>query len=280
VGAVRDSVFRNTRISGTSTITQQLARNIWLEEKKSEYSITRKIREAVYAMQLENKLTKEQIIEAYLNTIPLGNRSYGVQAAAQAYFSKDVGDLGLVECAALASLPQAPTRYALVQTIERDKVSEDNPKLIAVGTQYAYVYNDAVESRKNMVLDFMLEQGYINQSQLTEAKAVNLRDLVNPSLENEVGGSNYFADYTIKTVISDLMSELNIDEERARQMVYAGGLKIYTTINSNTQRLIEEDFADNDNFPKLTPLKDKAGDILNTKSGAKLLYNFENYFDE
>jgi penicillin-binding protein 1A len=279
-GAIRDSVLKKTRIRGTSTITQQLARNIWLVDTRSEYDLTRKLREALYAMQLENKLTKKQILEAYLNTIPLGNRSYGVQAAAQAYFSKDVKELGLVECAALASLPQAPTRYALVQAIEREKASEDDPNLLAVGAQYAYVFNDAVESRKNTVLDFMLEQGYISESQREEANSVSLRDLVKPRTENEAGESNYFADYTIKTVIADLQSELGVDEDRARQMVYGGGLKIYTTLDSKTQKLIESEFENNDNFPKLTPQKDKAGDILNVKTKAKLLYDYGNCFDE
>ena len=133
VGAIRDSVLRGGGISGTSTLTQQLARNLWLPDKKSTRTIERKLQEAIIALQLEEHLTKEQIIEAYLNTIPLGNRSFGVQAAAQGYFSKDVQDLSLLECAAIASLAKMPGRYALVQTIERSDVSPDDPDLLFVG---------------------------------------------------------------------------------------------------------------------------------------------------
>ena len=99
---------RSAAISGTSTITQQLARNAYLAEIKSRRSISRKLSEMFIAWRLEHKLTKDQILEAYLNTIYLGYGNYGVSAAARTYFSKDVSDLTLAECAALAALPQAP----------------------------------------------------------------------------------------------------------------------------------------------------------------------------
>ena len=105
---------RSAAISGTSTITQQLARNAYLAEIKSRRSISRKLSEMFIAWRLEHKLTKDQILEAYLNTIYLGYGNYGVSAAARTYFSKDVSDLTLAECAALAALPQAPDSYALI----------------------------------------------------------------------------------------------------------------------------------------------------------------------
>ena len=107
---------RSSSISGTSTITQQLARNAYLSEIKSQRSIRRKLSEMYIAWRLERKLTKDQILEAYLNTIYLGYGNYGVSAAARTYFSKEVGDLELDECAALAALPQAPDAYALITT--------------------------------------------------------------------------------------------------------------------------------------------------------------------
>ena len=105
---------RSAAISGTSTITQQLARNAYLAEIKSQRSISRKLSEMFIAWRLEHKLTKDQILEAYLNTIYLGYGNYGVSAAARTYFSKDVDELTLAECAALAALPQAPDSYALI----------------------------------------------------------------------------------------------------------------------------------------------------------------------
>ena len=105
---------RSSSISGTSTITQQLARNAYLSEIKSQRSIRRKLSEMYIAWRLEKKLSKDQILEAYLNTIYLGYGNYGVSAAARTYFSKDVDELSLAECAALAALPQAPDSYALI----------------------------------------------------------------------------------------------------------------------------------------------------------------------
>ena len=105
---------RSSAISGTSTITQQLARNAYLAEIKSQRSISRKLSEMFIAWRLEKTLTKDQILEAYLNTIYLGYGNYGVSAAARTYFSKEVEDLDLAECAALAALPQAPDSYALI----------------------------------------------------------------------------------------------------------------------------------------------------------------------
>ena len=105
---------RSSSISGTSTITQQLARNVYLAEIKSQRSISRKLSEMYIAWRLENNLTKDQILEAYLNTIYLGYGNYGVGSAARTYFSKEVSDLDLAECAALAALPQAPDSYALI----------------------------------------------------------------------------------------------------------------------------------------------------------------------
>ncbi|MDR2771305.1 MAG: transglycosylase domain-containing protein [Clostridiales Family XIII bacterium] len=279
IGAIRDSVLKGGGISGTSTITQQLARNLWLPDTMSTRTMERKLQEAVIALQLESHLTKEQIVEAYLNTIPLGNRSFGVQAAAQGYFSKDVQELGLLECAALASLPQAPGRYALIQTIERGEVSADNPDLLFMGDQYAYVYNDAALNRIKLVLRFMLEQGYISQEEYDEASAQNLRDFVKPHFDADNATSNYFADYTIKKVVRDLMAQYNISEEEAQQKLYTGGLKIYTTMNAQMQSLIEAEFVPDENFPRVTPKKDRAGNILD-KNNRVLLYSYDNFFDE
>ena len=117
LGAIKNSLFSGGEISGTSTITQQLARNVYLSETKSVRSLSRKISEAYYTMVIEANLSKEKIMEAYLNTIYLGNNSYGIQSAAKSYFNKDAKNLDLTESAALAALPQAPNNYALVKKV-------------------------------------------------------------------------------------------------------------------------------------------------------------------
>lgn len=168
LGAIKEGVFEGDGFSGTSTITQQLARNVYLAETKSDYSLTRKIKEAYYTVLLERHLSKKQILEAYMNTIFLGYGTNGVQAASQAYFSKDVQALTLPECVALASLPQAPDRFALVKRYESEKVTPDDPNIIRTGETYTLVYNDAYLDRKNLVLSFMLDQEKITQAEYDE----------------------------------------------------------------------------------------------------------------
>ena len=131
VGAIKDSVFGGGQISGTSTVTQQLARNVYLSEIKSQRSLSRKISEAYCTIVLEKNLTKEEIMEAYLNTIYLGFNSYGIQAASQAYFSKDVPELDTLECAALAAMPQSPDTYALIKA-DYDNSNTSLPALTSV----------------------------------------------------------------------------------------------------------------------------------------------------
>jgi len=279
-GAISESIFSGDNISGTSTITQQLARNLYLSERKSDYDITRKIAEAYYTMQLESHLNKEQILEAYLNTIFLGYNSNGVQAASQAYFSKDVQDLSLIESVALAALPKAPDSYALVKRIESDKVDPDNENIIYKGDTFTYIFNDASKDRRELILKFMTEQGYISEEQKNEAAAVNLKDVINPSTSSMSEISSYFADYVISEVTKDLGKELNLSPEEARQAVYNNGLRIFTTMESKTQKIVEEEFTNPKNFPGVTNLKkDNAGNILN-ENGKVLLYSYNNYFNE
>jgi penicillin-binding protein 1A len=277
LGAIKEGIVTGDNISGTSTITQQLARNLYLAETKSDYSLTRKIKEAYYTVLLEQHLSKKQILEAYLNTIFLGYNTNGVQAASQAYFSKDVKDLTLVECAALASLPKAPDRFALVKRFESSKVANDNPNIIKKGDPYTLVYNDAVTARKNLVLKFMLQQGKITQSECDKATSADLKDSISPSKDTSDELSSYFADYVINSVIKDLMKEYNYSESDARQKIYNSGFQIYTTMNSNVQKIAEKEFTDSSNFPKVSGLdKDKSGNVLDS-SGNILLYN-HNYF--
>ncbi len=131
---LRSKIGSDERAEGGSTITQQVAKNILVGD---EYSITRKLKEMMLARRIEGVLEKEQILELYLNEIPLGRRTYGVQAAARAYFDKDVGDLELHEMAYLAILPKAPETYSRTKNV------------------------DQAMERRNIVLDQMVENEFI-----------------------------------------------------------------------------------------------------------------------
>ena len=278
-GAVLEFVKGGGKVGGTSTITQQLARNLWLAETKSERSITRKIKEAYYAIQLERHLSKEEIVEAYLNTIALGQNCLGVQSASQTYFSKDVKDLTVLESAAIASLAQAPGRYSYIKPVASDEVSKNDSKIVKRGEVNTYLYNDTAEKRVQTVLDLMEEQNYITKKEHDKAKVSKLKSKIKPNVSEQTNEAQFFIDYTIKALIKDLMSEFNRTEQEATQMVYSGGLKIYTTLDRKLQNSAEKEFQDSSNFPNVTNLsKDSSGNVLND-SGSVLLYKYSNYFD-
>ncbi|MBR2541198.1 MAG: transglycosylase domain-containing protein [Mogibacterium sp.] len=285
-GAVLNSLTGGSRISGTSTITQQLARNAYLAEIKSQRSISRKLSEMYIAWRLEHSLTKDQILEAYLNTIYLGYGNYGVNAAARTYFSKEVNELTLAESAALAALPQAPDAYALITT----DAGEDNEPITEVSyytlndlaeaeeieeedteaeTSYSYnnnendndddaeegesestgyFANDLSKDRRNTVLSLMADQGYISDSE-ADAANVDIIDILKPSFEKTESPYTYFSDYISDVVTKDLIDQYGISEEEAQRMVYTGGLNIYTTLNSEMQEIIYKEFQDDSNFP-------------------------------
>ena len=284
LGAVLKSITGGSRISGTSTITQQLARNAYLAEIKSQRSIRRKLSEMYIAWRLENNLTKDEILEAYLNTIYLGYGNYGVNAAARTYFSKDVSDLDLAECAALAALPQAPDSYAFitneagegrpeiteikyytldslgdaVETEEEENTdSADTIEETSYGDETeetdqsegtGFYANDSSKERRDIVLDLMEDQGYISQQE-ADAANVDIIDILKPSFRTNMSTYSYFTDYVAEHVMQDLIAKYSISEEEAQRMVYTGGLKIYTTVNNDIQTAIWEEFEDDSNFP-------------------------------
>ena len=280
-GAIKDAIFSsNHNISGTSTITQQLARNLYLEEQMSTRSITRKVQEAYYSVILEKKLSKDEILEAYLNTVNFGC-GYGIQTAAQSYFSKDVDELTLPEAAALAALPQAPSAYALVKAVDLDSVTEENEDILYTDGSYAYLSNDKAEPRMRTCMKLMLDQEKISQDDYDLYKDTKIKDMVNPSSEQVNTMSNYFADYVISQVIQDLMTQYGYDKARATDLVYNGGLQIHTTMDSQAQSVLEKEFNKDSNFPVPTSYsKDKNGNILNKDRNAVLLYKYSNYIED
>jgi Membrane carboxypeptidase/penicillin-binding protein len=277
-GAMKDALTTH-RISGTSTITQQLARNVFLPSEKSDRTIKRKIIEAYYTVILEKNLSKKQIIEAYLNTIYFGYGCSGVQAASQAYFSKDVKDLTLAQCAALAAIPQLPTDYQLVEFVSNSTVSSKNKNVLKRTSTGTYILNDSSRDRRLTCLQLMYDQGYITKSQCEKASARTLRNMLKPKYSSSSSKSSYFADYCIDQVISDLEKKYNWDYETAWNKVYNGGVKIYSTMDSTAQNVIENEFDNDANFPSPTNISyDSSGNILND-SGQIVMYDFNDYFD-
>ena len=276
-GAIKDSVFGGGKVIGTSTITQQLARNVYLTESKSARTIKRKVTEAYYTVLIEHNLSKEEIMEAYLNTIYLGYGSYGVRTAAKAYFSKNLKNLDLVECAALAALPQMPDSYALVKTMDVGSVSKKDPNLLYSDSTTAYVYNgDASKDRRERTLKSMRDEGYISDSELKAALKEDLRDHIKINKKNASSYASYFTDYCIDELTQDIMDEYNYSYEDARDMIYTGGLKIYTTMNKRIQKIVTREFEHTYNFPYATNIRYDYDSNIRDKYGHILLYKYSN----
>ncbi|WP_068077503.1 penicillin-binding protein 1A [Novosphingobium lentum] len=211
VGAVFDYVTKfgsGKRARGGSTITQQVAKNILIG---NEYSVTRKLKEMILARRIEAVLTKQQILELYLNQIPLGRRSFGVQAASRAYFDKDVGDLQLHEAAFLAILPKAPETYGRAK------------------------FAGLAMERRNWVLDQMVKNGGATREQADTAKAQPL-GLV------QQRGENYDADagYFLEEVRRQLIGKFGENAEEGPHSVYAGGLWVRTSLDTRLQKSAQD----------------------------------------
>ena len=281
-GAIKESIFGGGEISGTSTLTQQLARNIYLAETKSQRSMNRKILEAYYAVLIEKSLTKEQIVEAYLNTVYLGFNCYGVEAASQAYFNKSVTDLDLLECVSLASLPKSPNSYALVKSYPVGTEGVDTQNIIKTTDTMEYVYNgDISEGRRAQTLYNMVDQGYITQEEADKASSKNLKKKIKINTATNSHYSSYFTDYVISQVTKDLMEDQGLDESQAKDKIYTGGLKIYTTMDSRAQKIAVDEFETDSNFPGVSNLtKDSDGNITNGYGGRILLYDMDDYFND
>lgn len=278
IGAVFQSITGSGKISGTSTITQQLARNVYLPETMSTRSIKRKVLEMYYAAVIERKLSKKEIVEAYLNTIYLGFGNYGVEAASESYFGKKPKDLSLVQCASLAALPQAPDSYALVQMLGTGETPDDNDTIIKKRPN-KYVANDESKNRRETCLALMKNQGYITEDQYNKAKGQKLSKFLNAQLSNKASKYSYFHEYLLDEVIQDLMEKYDYSEDKATDLVYTGGLNIYSTVDSHAQAMIVKEFNKDSNFPSIAGYStDGNGNIINSGGGI-MLYSYRNFFN-
>lgn len=278
IGAVFQTITGSGKISGTSTITQQLARNVYLPETMSTRSIKRKVLEMYYAAVIERKLSKKEIVEAYLNTIYLGFGNYGVEAASESYFGKKPKDLSLVQCASLAALPQAPDSYALVQMLGSGETPDDNDTIIKKRPN-KYVANDESKNRRETCLALMKDQGYITEDQYNKAKGQKLTKFLNAQLSNKASKYSYFHEYLLDEVIQDLMEKYDYSEDKATDLVYTGGLNIYSTVDSHAQAMIVKEFNKDSNFPSIAGYStDGNGNIINSGGGI-MLYSYRNFFN-
>ena len=280
MGAIKDSIFGGGQISGTSTVTQQLARNVYLSEIKSQRSLNRKISEAYCTIILEKNLSKEDIMEAYLNTIYLGFNSYGIQAAAQSYFSKNVQDLDVIECAALAALPQSPDTYALVKADYENSNSGSLPTISSTDT-VTYLYNgDITKERRDSIINNMYSEGFISSEEKDAALNDDLKNHIKIGISSSSGISSYFTDYVVSQLTDDIVSEYGISEADAQNMIYTNGLKIYTTMDSGIQQIVEDEFRDDSNFSGVAGARtNSSGDLLDD-SGKIMLYDYSHYFND
>lgn len=192
------STLSGREVQGGSTITQQLAKNAFLTQERT---IARKIKEAFIARELEKRYTKDEILEMYLNHIYFGNGAYGVESAARYYFGKEATELSIAESATLAAIPKSPNYFNPFE----------NPK--------------ASKERKELVIDQMVKYGYITEAQGEAAKKEELK-LAKTTRKREDNPNFYFIDMITQKVIDELGAEA----------LYKGGLKIYTTLDSDMQK--------------------------------------------
>lgn len=207
---------------GGSTITQQLIKNITQDD---DYSIKRKIQEVYRAFNLEKELSKEEILEYYLNTIYLGQKCNGVQSASMKYFGKDVSDLSLAECASIAGITQFPTKYDPLQNPENNK------------------------ERQLVILKKMYELKFISKKEYEAAKKEKLVFVKKNSKDSEKYHS-YFTDAVIDQVLEDLITEKNYTKDVAQKLLYNGGLKIYLSMDPEIQKHMDDVYNDPNAFQK------------------------------
>lgn len=217
---------------GASTITQQLLKaqifNGGMETKLVD-KLERKIQEQYLAIQLENKLDKDTILEYYLNTINLGSGSLGIQTAAKKYFNKNAKDLTLSEAATIAAIAQLPVYLNPINYPERNKI------------------------RRDEILEKMLEQGRCSQTEYVLALADDVYTRIQTvhSEQDTTRYYTYFTDELIEQVISTFQKELGYTETQATNLLYSGGLDIYSTQDPVIQKICDDVYSDEEFFPKM-----------------------------
>lgn len=241
--ATYNYIFNKNDSYGGSTINQQLVKNLTGENDKSA---ERKVIEIFRAIHMDEQLTKDQILELYLNTIYLSQGCNGVKTAAQKYFGKDVSDLTLAECASLAGITQYPSQYDPILNPKNNK------------------------AKQKLVLKKMLDLKMISKKEYNTALNEPL-NIQNNEVSKVDDSQSTFTDQMLKDVINDLQIELGVSETVATNMVYSGGLQIYSTMDMEVQKAIDEVYdnpADYLGFHKEEEGPQSAIVIINPSTGA------------
>lgn len=229
--AANGVITGNSSSGGGSTITQQLIKNNVFNggrERSFGEKLERKFQEMYLAVKLEKQMDKKLIITNYLNTINLGNNALGVKVAARRYFGKEVSDLTLSEATVIAGITKGPTRY--------------NP----------VTGQEANAERRKIILQYMYEQGYITKEQQEEALADDVYSriqTVNTATKENNSPYSYFTDALISQVTDAFIKELGYTETQAHNLLYSGGLSIYTTQDPSLQNIVDGEVNNPENYP-------------------------------
>lgn len=224
---------KGSEAQGASTITQQLIKNNvfdnWTDENTVQ-KIRRKIQEQYLAIDLEKKMSKEKILEIYMNTINLGQNTLGVKSASLRYFNKQPYQLTLSECAVIAAITQNPSKYNPITHPEKNA------------------------ERRETVLRYMEEQGFISKAEYEEALADDVYSRIAAVNEESEANSvyTYFVDEVTEQVLEDLMEIKGFNETQAYKLLYSGGLSIYTTQDPDIQAICDEVYENEENYPENT----------------------------
>lgn len=231
---------------GASTITQQLIKNLTKEDGRT---FSRKFYEILNALNLEKHYSKNTIMEAYLNTVYLGNGCYGIKTAAEVYFGKNVEDLNVAECAVIASITQSPAYWDPLTSPEanRERQLYCLDCMLNEGSITKKQYDKAVK----FDLIFTNSKNYKGSQVTTDKKEKKYTEAdvkyTNPNASTE--DSSYYVDYVIDKVISDLQKEYELTYNEAWRKVFFGGLRIYTAVDSDIQAAAERVYEARETFP-------------------------------
>ncbi|RVU54562.1 transglycosylase domain-containing protein [Anaerosphaera multitolerans] len=300
IGAFVYNLRTGTLGQGASTITMQLAKNLYTGSQKS---VERKLTDVYYAYALESVLSKEQILEAYLNSAGFSKGTVGVQAAAKTFFNKDVSELSLAESALVAGITNRPEKYSpynseyitaednleniqlvltpvseeFVNSEETLQIAENLHELGKIDsfelsqiqqnqlTPVKAVFNPTSKERQELILDLMLKQKYITKEEHDEA--VNAPIEINLGERKEKGISSFYVDM-VKEEVKDILKDLGYTEEDVEKKLYTGGLEIHSSMNVEIQKHMEETVSNTSLFPG-TYTNDKG--ILQPQIGSVLM---------
>ena len=229
VRALRQNAASDGVASGASTLDMQLVRNLYLEDERHEQTLSRKLTEAITSYRLSQRYSKQEILEAYLNTVYYGNHSYGAEAAAQRYFGKSARDLTLPEAALLAGVPQNPTAHDPLHSF------------------------DLAKARQEHILNLMVEAGFVSWAEAQAARAMPLRFQEPEPIEPR---APHLADYVQRL----------LRERYGPELLFTGGLRVQTTVDLEIQALAEQIVAQNESVRQLAGANNTALVVIDPDS--------------